>query len=81
MGRIMIKYIARHKKTLKEKEIEIPMAEVDQWEADNPRWEIKITSGNLHSGMGLGFRRVDDNFKDLLKTIKKGSPRSTVNIP
>lgn len=77
----MIKYTIRNKKSLKEKEIELSISEVDQWEKDNPRWEVKITTGHLHSGLGLGFRRIDNGFRDLLKTIKKGSPRSTIKIP
>jgi hypothetical protein len=29
----------------------------------------------------LGIRKPDEGFRDLLRTVKKGSPRSTVNIP
>ena len=28
----------------------------------------------------LGRTKTDDNFKDLLKTIKKGNPKSTIDI-
>lgn len=73
-------YTARNKKTKKEKPIELLISEVDDWEKANPQWEIAITSCNIHSGLGLGVRRPDDGFRDVLKTIKKSHPRSTINV-
>ena len=37
-------------------------------------YEPGLATG-LHSGLGLGFRRIDDGFNEVLGRIKKGSGR------
>lgn len=77
----MILYLARHKLGKKKSfEVELLMSEVDAWEKKNPEFEIAITSCNLHSGLGLGVRRPDEGFRDVLRSIKKAHPRSTINV-
>ena len=40
---------------------------------DNPDWEIDFSNNfpGLHSGIGLGVRKPDEGFKDLLGEMKK----------
>lgn len=77
----MPNYNVRNKKTGKVKIIEMTMAEMDQYEKDNPQMEIMCGAPLIHSGTGL--KKPDQGFRDVLRTIKKGNSkgfhRSTVN--
>lgn len=56
------------------------IAEMEAFEKQNPscKWVPQSGTPTLDS-VRLGVRRPDSGFRNLLKTIKKGSPRSTVN--
>lgn len=47
--------------------------EMKQYLDKNPDLQIDFSGAQpgLHSGIGLGVRKVDDNFKDLLGEMKK----------
>lgn len=46
---------------------------------ENPHLETIIRSAPaLHSGAGLGLRRIDNGFKDLLGRISKNNPGNTI---
>lgn len=47
--------------------------ELQQFLKDNPTKQIDFNEGmpGLHSGIGLGVRKPDENFKDLLGEMKK----------
>ena len=49
------------------------ISEMDVFIKENPDWEVDISGVqiNLHSGIGLGLRKTDDGFKDLLKSMNK----------
>ena len=70
----------RNKKTKKTKTVELSITEMDQWEKDNPDWEIVIGAPLIHTGGGLGLRstRTDDTFKDKLRQIDKATPGNTL---
>jgi len=42
------------------------------------RW-VPVSGLPTLDSVRLGIRKTDGGFNDLLKTIKKGSPRSTIN--
>lgn len=75
-----MKYQARHKRNKTIKEIELSISEVDQWEKDNPAWEIVIGAPGIHSGGGLGLRSMQSNegFKDRVREIDKSFPGNTL---
>lgn len=51
----------------------------EEWLAANPEYDSIIrTAPGLHSGAGLGLRKIDNGFKDLLGVMKKNNPRSTI---
>ncbi len=67
--------------TGEEIEKEMPMGEREAFLQNNPHLE-QIFLRPLHSisGSGIGDRnKPSADFRDLLKNIKRGSPRSTVN--
>ena len=47
--------------------------EMKQHLEDNPGWVIDFSNSKpgLHSGIGLGVRKPDEGFKDLLGEMKK----------
>ena len=65
------------------KEIKTDVMSLTEWESllkDNPHLQWYPTSGiatvDAHR---LGRMKPDDGFRDLLRTIKKGSPGSTID--
>ena len=76
-----MKYTIRNKKNPeKTKSLEILISEVDQWEKDNPNWEIVIGAPLVHTGGGLGLKsmRTDESFRSRLKQIDKAFPGNTL---
>jgi hypothetical protein len=78
----MPNYNIRNKKTGKiVQQLEMTIAETDDWEKANPDLEIAVGAPLIHSGTGL--KKPDQGFRDVLRTIKKGNSkgfyRSTVN--
>jgi hypothetical protein len=79
----MIKYRFRNKKTKKEnpKVYDLTMDEMEGFLEHYPDWECIIGAPGIHSG--LGMKKPDDGFRDVLKNIKKqtskGIRKSTVN--
>ena len=51
---------------------------MEQFEKDNPHMKKVIHAPALGDAMRLGVRKTDDSFNDLLKTMKKSSPGSTI---
>jgi hypothetical protein len=75
-------YTFRNKKTGKlDAVINCTIAEMEQYEKDNPEHEAAIGMPLIHSGMGL--KKPDNSFRDLLGTIRKGNSKglqdSTIN--
>lgn len=75
-------YNIRNKKTGQITDaISMSISEGEQWELDNPEFEIAIGQPLIHSGSGLS--KPDSSFRDLLSTIRKGNSRgiskSTIN--
>lgn len=66
-------YNFRNKKTGETNSDIMKIAEMEQFIQDNPDWEVDITQSfpAMHSGMGLGLRKPDEGFKDLLGEMKK----------
>ena len=54
------------------------ISDMEQFEIDNPHMKKIIQPVAFGDAMRLGVRKTDDNFNDILKTIKKRSPGSTV---
>ena len=55
------------------------ISDMEQFEIDNPHMKKMIQPVAFGDSARLGVRKTDDNFNDLLKTIKKGSPGSDIN--
>ncbi len=74
-------YTLRDKVTLEEREeFFTSYASKDEYLEAHPELETIIrTAPALHSGAGLGLRKIDNGFKDLLGVFKKNNPRSTIN--
>ena len=71
-------YSVRHKESGKiEHTIDMPISQIEQWEHQNPDWEIAIGAPLIHSGMGL--KKPSQEFRDKLKAMKKAHPGSTIN--
>jgi hypothetical protein len=54
------------------------IADMEQFEIDNPHMKKIIQPVAFGDAMRLGVKKTDDSFNDILKTIKKRSPGSTV---
>lgn len=70
-------YTARHKKNGKEKPLSISIAEVDQWEKDNPQWEIAI--GAPLPGYNLYSIRPTGHLREQIHEMKKKIPHHNLN--
>jgi len=55
------------------------IADMEQFEIDNPHMKKMIQPVAFGDSARLGIRKTDDNFNDLMKTIKKGNPGSDIN--
>jgi hypothetical protein len=51
---------------------------MEQFELDNPHMKKIIHAPALGDAMRLGVRKTDEGFNDLLKSIKKNKPGSTI---
>ena len=65
-------YNLKNTKTGETKTEQMKIAEMEDLVAVTD-WEVDITQGfpGLHSGIGLGVRKPDEGFKDLLGEMKK----------
>jgi len=54
------------------------ISDMEQFEIDNPHMKKIIQPVAFGDAMRLGVKKTDDSFNDILKTIKKRSPGSTV---
>jgi hypothetical protein len=55
------------------------ISDMEQFEIDNPHMKKMIQPVAFGDSARLGIRKTDDNFNDLMKTIKKGNPGSDIN--
>jgi hypothetical protein len=73
-------YSFRNKDSGEEFVLFMKMAEKDEYLNANPHIESFISHAPaLHSGQGLGVRKVDDGFKEVLNSMKKKIPGNTIN--
>mgnify|MGYP003128854191 CR=1 FL=1 len=54
------------------------IADMEQFEIDNPHMKKVIQPVAFGDSMRLGVRKTDENFNDLLKNIKKHNAGSTI---
>ncbi len=71
----MPSYRAINKKTKEETEFFCSISEMEQWEKDNPKWEVQCGTPLLHAGFMTGESK-SDSWNSLLKTIKKRSGKN-----
>jgi hypothetical protein len=72
-------YIFRDKNTNDEFEKLLKISELDQYKLDNPHLETVIQTPGFSDPVRLGRLKPSDGFRDVLKKIKEGSPRSNIN--
>ena len=64
-------------------EVYLKMSEREEYIKDNNLIQIP-TPIALHSGRGMGNKKIDDGFRDILKEMKKkhsrGISKSTINV-
>ena len=65
-----------NKETEEEFEKLMPYSKVEEFLAENPHVEKKITSSSIGYN---DAKKPDDSFRDILRDIKKNSPRSDIN--
>ena len=69
-------YTAIHRKKQHTKNLGVmTLAEMEQWEKDNPEWEILCGAPLIHTGFMTGESK-SDGWNDVLKKVKKGSGRN-----
>ena len=51
------------------------ISESEQWEKDNPTWEIMCGAPLIHAGFAVGESK-SDGWNDVLKRVKKGSGKN-----
>ena len=54
------------------------IADMEQFDIDNPHMKKIIHAPAIGDAMRLGVRKIDDSFNDILKSIKKENPGSTI---
>jgi len=54
------------------------IADMEQFDIDNPHMKKIIHAPAIGDAMRLGVRKIDDGFNDILKTVKKNNPGSTI---
>lgn len=76
-------YTFLNKETNEEFNEIMTLTEREEFLKTNPHIEQLIfkTAPVLHSGRGLGLRKVDDGFRDVMKNISKRNPRNNMIIP
>jgi len=71
----MAVYTFRHKRTKKEKTIEMKISELDTYKEANPLWEQILTTMKIVDPVGINVTKADTAFsKYVLGKIKKGNP-------
>lgn len=76
----MANYTFLNKDTQETTTVSMSMAEHDQYLKDNPHLVQQFVSApGIGDSARLGLRKPDDSFRDVLRSIKKRNPRSTVN--
>ena len=68
-----------NKKTKRERSFTGTIAEMEQFEKDNPNMEVLCGAPLIHAGFLRAAKA--DGWRDVLKTVKKSHPRSTIKIP
>ena len=54
-------------------------SEIESYLTNNPNKIKIITAPSIISGVQSGTNKPDENFRDILRTIKKNNRRSTIN--
>ena len=54
--------------------------DVEKWIEENPHINWLCGTPPTADPMRIGRMKPDSNFTDLLKTIKKGNPKSTIDV-
>ena len=72
-------YSAIHKKTKKQQTFKCTIAELEIWQKENPKWDVLCSLPMIHSGFMNGESK-SDGWRDILKTVKKSHPRSTIKV-
>jgi hypothetical protein len=62
-----------------DEDVFIKYSEVESYLTNNPTKIKIVTSPNIISGVESGRNKPDENFRDILRTIKKNNRRSTIN--
>ena len=75
----MPKYTFVNTKTNKVTEDFMSISEMETYLEENPHIRQEIGTPLIVSGVSSGKNKPDSGFRDILKTIKKRHPRSTVN--
>lgn len=65
-------YTFKHKDTDEHFDVVLRISELDQYKADHPHLQQVLSPATTVAGVNL---KPDNGFRDLLKTIKKGSGR------
>lgn len=76
----MPNYNFRNNETQEEFTEFMSMSDLDEYLEANPHIEQIPSAINLHSGTGLGVRKTDEGFKDLLRSKKSFYKNSTINV-
>lgn len=74
-------YTFRNKKTGEIWDDMMSISESEKYLSENPDIEKDITGSfpAMHSGIGLGLRKPDEGFKDVLSNIKKNNKGAKIN--
>jgi hypothetical protein len=74
-------YTFKNKTTGEEWTEVLSISTKEEFLADNPDIvQMIVSAPALHSGAGLGLRRIDDGFKDVLGKIATGAPGHKMNL-
>ena len=66
-------YLIKHTETEEEKEVFMSYGTLQEYLSVNPEWTQIHKSSHIVSGTRDVFSRTDDGWKDLMKSVKKGS--------
>ena len=66
-------YLIKNTETEEEKEVFMSYGTLQHYLEVNPEWKQIHKSSHLVSGVKDVFARTDDGWKDVMKSIKKGS--------
>ncbi len=54
------------------------ISDMEQFEIDNPHMKKMIQAVTFGDSARMGIRKIDDGFNDILKSVKKNNPGSTI---